>query len=78
MRHYESAEEMKKEYALETFDSEDRFSQQIDVFGTFREAHAEMTKERENGNFFGEGETLGITEIVYGENGEELSHERVI
>jgi hypothetical protein len=37
-----------------------------------------MTKERENGNFSGEGETLGITEIVYDENGEELSHERVI
>jgi hypothetical protein len=78
MRHYESAEAMKREYALEAFDSEDRFSQQIDVFGTFREAHAEMTKEQKNRNFSGEGETLGITEIVYDENGEELSHERVI
>lgn len=78
MRHHESAEAMKREYALEAFDSEDRFSQQIDVFGTFREAHAEMTKEQESGNFSGEGETLGITEIVYDENGEELSHERVL
>lgn len=78
MRHYESAEAMKREYALEAFDSEDRFFQQIDVFRTFGEALAEMVKEQEKGNFSDKEETLGITEIVYSENGEEFSHERVI
>lgn len=67
---------MKKEYALEAFDRDGRFLQQIDVFPTLREALAEMANEQKNGTD-GE-ETLGITEIVYGDDGEECSHERVM
>lgn len=66
----------KKEYALEEFDRDGRFLQQIDVFPTLREALDEMAKEQKNGT--DEEETLGITEIVYGDDGEEYSHERVM
>ena len=61
---------MEKEYALEAFDRNGKFSQQIDVFKTFEEAHAEMLKEQKN--FSDKEETLGITEIIYDENGEEM------
>lgn len=61
---------MEKEYALEVFDSNGKFSQQIDVFKTFEEAHAEMLKEQKN--FSNKEEMLGITEIIYDENGEEM------
>lgn len=54
----------------ETFDRDGKFSQQIGVFKTFEETRAEMLKEQKN--FSDKEETLGITEIIYDENGEEL------
>jgi hypothetical protein len=61
---------MEKEYALEIFDRNGKFSQQIDVFKTFEEAHAEMLKEQKK--ISDKEETLSITEIIYNENGEEM------
>ena len=61
---------MEKEYALEIFDRNGKFSQQIDVFKTFEKAHAEMLKEQKN--FSDKDETLAITEIIYDENGKEI------
>ena len=70
MKYHESIKDNEKEYALEVFDRNGKFSQQIDVFKTFEEAHAEMLKEQKN--FSDKEETLGITEIIYDENGEEM------
>lgn len=70
MKYHESIKDNEKEYALEIFDRNGKFSQQIDVFKTFEEAHAEMLKKQKN--FSDKEKTLGITEIIYDENGEEM------
>lgn len=70
MKYHESIKDNEKEYALEVFDRNGKFSQQIDVFKTFEEARAEMMKEQKN--FSDKEEMLGITEIIYDENGEEM------
>ena len=70
MKYHESVKNNEKEYALEVFDRNGKFSQQIDVFKTFEEAHAEMMKKQKN--FSDKEKTLAITEIIYNENGEEM------